>query len=33
MQFKMDKKALVTNFKEINSTQDLIAYLSDNINR
>ena len=29
----MDKKTLVTNFKEITSTQDLIAYLSDSINR
>lgn len=29
----MDKKASVTNFSEINSPQDLIAYLSDSVNR
>lgn len=29
----MEKKASVTNFSEINSPQDLIAYLSDSANR
>lgn len=29
----MDKKTSVTNFSEINSPQDLIAYLSDSVNR